>query len=189
MPKVIDITPAALAAAIAKYKTNRAVAAHFDCSEGTIVLRRKAFNINPPTRIIRTKDSETITCKCCKQEKHVVNDFYYNKQGIRKYAVCKACVITDTMRRAASKPATQTDKDRKKEAAKSYRRREEFAAQVGLSIADHPDLFALWCEVKEHQQDYHTNKHSITCPDTKKAAKEWNDKAFNFFKSIREKQG
>ena len=190
MPKILSIiTPEALAKAIATYKTNRAVAAHFKCSEGKVVLRRKEFNINPPAAIIRTKDSDTITCKGCGQEKDIAADFYYNKKGIRKYAVCKSCVIADTMRRAASKPQTQTDKDRKKEATKAYRRREEFTQQVGLSIAEHSDLFALWCEVKEQQQHYHIHKHSITCPDVKKAAKRWNDTAFNFFKSIREKQG
>lgn len=190
MPKILStITPQALAEAIATYKTNRAVAAHFKCSEGTVVLRRKEYGIKPPARTIRTKDSDTITCKGCNQEKDIAADFYYNKNGIRKYAVCKSCVIADTMRRASSKPQTQTDKDRKKEAVKAYRRREEFTQQVGLSIADHSDLFALWCEVKEQQQHYHINKHSITCPDIKKAAKQWNDTAFNFFKSIREKQG
>ncbi len=190
MPKILTaITPEALAKAIATYKTNRAVAAHFNCSEGTVVLRRKEFNVKPPIRTIRTKDSETITCKGCGQEKHIVNDFYYNKNGIRKHAVCKSCVIADTMRRAASKPQTQTHKDRKKEAAKNYRRREEFTQQVGLSIAEHSDLFALWCEVKDHQQHYHTHKHSITCPEAQKAAKQWNEQAFVFFKNIRERKG
>jgi hypothetical protein len=190
------ITKELFAKTIAEHKTIAQVAAALGCSAGTVNNLRIKFAIDDEPRTIRDPETKPLlVCRTCRKAKPQ-SEYYYLKIGRRNSASCKICVTKNHSdrylsmsieeRRAASSKYIQSEKGKQKRA--EIYQCNKFADTVGLSAHEQPELFALWQELRQCQQDYRNTKHSIECPTIAQAAKEWSVRAFNFLKTIKQQQ-